>query len=169
MSEATYPSVEGLRCPNCGGTDLNIIGTKGATGKAVGIGLMFGAIGNMVMDASSKKDIELKPVRYQCAGCKNKFEEMPLVAPPEELLEQPCTVTLHRLSSPLGMAVTQQVFLNGVKMGNVKNGKDITFQTYTRHNTVFVTDQYGVAFKGSFKFIAESGGTQEITFKRKFL
>jgi len=168
MAEREYPSIEGLTCPKCGKNDLKVLGTKGSLGKA-GAMIAFGAIANMALDSKSKKDFEIKPVKYQCLGCKNKFEAMPLPAPEEDVLEEPCKVTFHRLKSVLGMAVSQQVYLNGIKMGNVGNGQELSFQTFTRNNTVFVTDQAGVAFPGTYRFTAESGGTEDIQFKRKFL
>lgn len=167
-TQRNFPSVTELVCPKCQKNDLKILGTKGAKGKAVGVGMAFGAIGNLVADSMSKDDYSLQPVKYQCNACKNKFESLPLVAKPEELLEEPCTIHFTRLSSFVGMAVAQNVYLNGVKVGPVKNGKSIDFQTFVRNNTVFVTDQYGVAFKGCYKFEAQSGGTEEIKFKKKF-
>ena len=168
MADNNYPSVDGLKCPQCGKNEFKILGTKGSLAKA-GVSVAFGAIANMALDSQSKNDFELKPVRYQCLSCKNKFEADPLVAPEEDLLEQPCKIIFHRLKSPVGMVVTQQVYLNGVKIGNVKNGEDLTFQTFTKHNTVFVTDQAGIAFPGSYSFEAEPGGSVDIEFKRKFL
>ena len=91
------------------------------------------------------------------------------MAADDELLSEPCVVEITRLSSFVGMAVSQQVYLNGVKVGNLKNGATLTFNTYTKENTVFVTDQYGVAFKGDYKFTAVPGGKEEIKFNRKFL
>ncbi len=67
------------------------------------------------------------------------------------------------------MAVAQHVWLNGVKVGTVGNGKSISFPVHTKYNTLFVTDQYGVAFKGNYKFEAVSGGTVDVRFKKKFL
>ena len=168
MADTQYPSVEGLKCPNCGKTEFKILGTKGSAAK-VGMTVAFGAIANVALDSKSKSDFEYKPVRYQCLGCKTKFEADPAEAPGEDILEEPCRIVFHRQKSPVGMAVTQQVFLNGIKVGNVGNGQDLEFQTFTRHNTVFVTDQAGIAFPGSHRFTAESGGTEEIQFKRKFL
>lgn len=162
------PSLHGLRCPHCGATEYKVIGVKGGKGKAVGIGMAFGAIGNLIASAASKGDLTAEPVQYKCASCGKKFDTYPLTAGPEELLEAPCTVNFHRLSSFVGMAVTQQVWLNGVKVASVGNGKMVTFQTFTRHNTIFVTDQYGVAFKGHFTFEAQPGGTVDVRFKRKF-
>ena len=168
MENNQYPSVRDLQCPSCKGTSFKIIGTKGSMGKAVGAA-MFGAIGNMAMSAGSKNDFEIRPIRYQCLSCRSKFEATPLTAAEDELLEEPCTVVLRRLSSVVGMAVLQQVFLNGVKVGNVKNNGELTFRTYTKHNTICVTDQSGVAFPGAYTFVAESGGTQTVQFKRKFV
>ena len=168
MADTKYPSVDGLKCPQCGKTEFKILGTKGSLAKA-GVAVAFGAIANMALDSQSKGDFEIKPVRYQCLGCKHKFEADPLAAPEEEVLAEPCKVVFHRQESAVGMAVTQQVYLNGVKIGNVKNGEDLAFQTFTKHNTVFVTDQAGIAFPGSYSFEAAPGGTVDIQFKRKFL
>ena len=168
MADNQYPSVNGLKCPQCGKTEFRIMGTKGSMAKA-GVAVAFGAIANMALDSQSKKDFEIKPVKYQCLGCKTKFEAEPLVAPEEDVLAEPCKIVFHRLKSAVGMAVTQQVYLNGVKIGNVKNGEDMEFQTFTKHNTVFVTDQAGIAFPGAYSFEAQPGGTVDINFKRKFV
>ena len=168
-AQPNVPSIHGLTCPKCQNGDLKIVGTKGSKGAAIGMGLALGAVGNLIANASNKDDFSLRPIQYKCKSCGNKFESLPFVAKPEEILEKPCTVTFHRLSRFAGMAVSQDVWLNGVKVGTVKNGKSITFETVTKHNTVFVTDQYGVAFKGDRKFEAQSGGTEEIRFKGRFL
>ena len=162
------PSTHALVCPKCQKSNLKILGTKGSKGAAIGIGVAFGAIGNLVANSGSKDDFSLKPIQYKCTACGNKFESFPLAAAPEEILETPCTVSFKRLSSFVGIAVAQNVWLNGVKVASVGNGKTVTFETSVKHNTVFVTDQYGVAFKGDYKFEAESGGSEEIRFKRKF-
>lgn len=167
--QTNVPSIHAMVCPKCQKGDLKILGTKGSKGAAIGMGLALGAVGNLIANASNKGDFSLRPIQYKCNSCGNKFESLPFVAKPEEILEKPCTVTFRRLSRFVGMAVSQDVWLNGVKVGSVKNGQSITFDTVTRHNTVFVTDQYGVAFKGDRKFEAQSGGTEEIRFKGKFL
>lgn len=168
QNQNSFPSVHELACPDCHSKELKILGTKGSKGTSVGIGMAFGAIGNLVANSVSKNDYTVQPVNYKCESCGKKFEAMPLAAKPEELLEKPCTVNFTRLSSFVGMAVSQNVWLNGVKVASVKNGKTVSFQTGVKHNTVFVTDQYGVAFKGCYKFEAQSGGTEEIRFKKKF-
>ena len=164
-----FPSLHALSCPKCGKNDFKVLGTKGAKGAAVGIGMAFGAIGNLVASATSKDNYELKPVQYKCKACGKKFDSYPSEAAPEEILDKPCTINFNRLSCFTGMAVAQNVWLNGIKVGSVNNGKSITFQTFTKHNTVFVTDQYGVVIKEDHKFEAQSGDTVELNFKRKFV
>lgn len=168
MENIQYPSLKNMQCPHCNGTEFKILGTKGATGKAVGA-VMFGAIGSLVQSSDTKNDFELRPIRYKCQSCNKKFESVPFVAAEDDLLDEPCTVVLHRLSSFVGMAVLQQVFLNGVKVGTVKNNKELSFKTYTKHNVIFVTDHSGVAFPDAYTFTAESGGMKELKFNRKFV
>ena len=103
QSKGQYPSVAALVCPSCGQKNLRVIGTKGAMGKAVLGAGMFGAIGNMVADSRSKENFELLPVKYQCLSCKTKFDTLPLTATDDEVLDVPCTVVFHRLSSAVGM------------------------------------------------------------------
>jgi len=67
------------------------------------------------------------------------------------------------------MAVSQFVYLNGLKIGSVKNKGTIEFQTFLKNNTVFVTDHAGMAFKSACKFNAQPGGRVELRFKRKFI
>lgn len=164
-----YPSVAYLVCPSCNGNDLHTIGQKGGNGKAIGMAFAFGAIGSMVAGASAADDTTTYPIQYKCKSCKNKFESGPLIATPGEILAAPCTINFTRKGSFVGMAVPQIVYLNGMKMGPVKNGKTITFQTMVRHNNIFVSDQFGVAFKTSYRFDAPDGGVVDVKFKRKFV
>ena len=167
-SAISVPSIYNLKCPHCGTSDLQILGKKGAMGKAIAVGAAFGAIGNLVANSMSKEDYTFEPVNFKCKICKKKFQSLPLNAQPDEILQKPCKIVFTRLSSFIGMAVSQNVWMNGVKIGTVKNGKTIEFVTYTKHNTLFVTDQYGVAFKTDYKFEAQQGGCVEVKFKRKF-
>lgn len=168
MNQTNFPSIHELVCPKCQSNNLKILGTKGAKGAAVGVGMAFGAIGNLVANSVTKDDYTLQPVKYKCNSCGNKFDSLPFHAKPEEILDKPCTIHFTRLSCFSGMAVSQNVWLNGVKVASVGNGKSVDFQTFVKHNTIFVADQYGVAFKGDYKFEAQSGGTEEIRFKKKF-
>ena len=169
MENKSYPSIYNLQCPNCGKTELKIIGTKGSKSSSTWMFLLLGALGNLIVSSSSKSDFGLKPIQYKCLGCKKKFETLPYVAGPDELLEQPCTVTLKRLANFVGCAVSHQVFLNGEKVGNVANNSEVTFTTSVKHNTVFVADQYGVAIGESHSFTANAGETVNLKFNRKFV
>jgi hypothetical protein len=95
---------------------------------------------------------------------------MPLEAGPDEYLSAPCTINFERVSSFVGMAVAQFVYLNGIKLGSVKNGQAISFQTAVRYNTVYVTDHAGVAFKdGVTRFEAQANGAINLRFNRRFV
>lgn len=165
--EITNPTFVGIACPKCGSTNFEIKGT-GSAAASVGKQLLFGGIGNMVSSSKTKDDFELKPVKCKCKDCKENFESLPNEASEDEILEKPCKITFKRLSSFVGGALRQQVFLNGLKVGTVKNGSEITFETNTKTNVLFVTDVHGVAFKDRYDFIAENGGEEHVKFKKKF-
>ena len=157
----------GIKCPNCGVKTIELLVLTQQL--PVSVNNYFGAVGNIVSSSRSKDNFEIKPVKYQCLDCKNKYEALPNEASSDDILKKPCTITFERLSSFIGGAVRQQVFLNGIKMGTIKNGSKLTFETNTRTNTIFVTDHHGVAFKGHYTFTAEEGGEKYIKFKKKFI
>lgn len=161
------PSLHNLKCPHCGANDFKILGAKGSKGKSAASGA-FGAVGALVMNAISKDGKSLESVNYKCVSCRKKFTSLPLVATPDEILSAPCKISFKRMSGFMGMAVSQTVWLNGIKIASVGNGKTIEFQTMIKYNTLFVTDQSGVAFKGDYKFEAQPNGSMEVKFKRKF-
>ena len=163
-----YPSTRNITCPKCHNKDFRILGVKGAMSSSIFTQLFFGWIGNLVKSANSKSDTTLKPTQCKCNICGKKFEVYPVNAESDEILEKPCRITFTRLSCFAGSAVTQHIYLNGIKVASIGNGKTVTFETTVRHNTIFVTDHYGIAFKWDCKFEAESGGNKEISFKRKW-
>ena len=163
-----YPSISYIPCPECGKSDFTIIGAKGSKGKSFGVAFAFGAVGNLVANAMTKGDTTMVPISFKCKSCKHKFDSYPLVAPPEDILSAPCTITFTRKSAFAGIAVSQTVWLNGVKVASVSNGQTVELQTMSKRNIIFVSDQYGVAFKGSYKFEAQSGGHESVEFKQKF-
>jgi len=167
--ESEIRSMNQIACPNCHNRELKILGLKGALAKELALGWLFGAIAHLAVNSKSKNDRSLRPIRCKCKICRHKFEVLPSIAQPEEILSKPCVIRFTRLSSFNGMAVSCCVWLNGVKVANIDNGKTITFETFVRHNIIFVTNQYGVAFQGDYRFDAENNGTREIRFKRKFL
>lgn len=172
MGQTNYTINEQIRsmhevtCPNCHSREFKILGLKGAMAKELGLGWLFGPIAHLVVNSESKQDYSLKPIGCKCKICRNKFEIHPPIAKPDEILDNPCVISFTRQSSFVGMAVSYGVWLNGVKVGTIDNGKTITFETSVRHNVVFVTDMYGVAFKDDYRFDAESGGAMEFQFKR---
>jgi len=168
VSSAPLPSLYKLCCPSCGSSMLQALGEKGSVAKSMGTYLAFGAIGNMVASSRASKNAETPPIQYKCTACKNKFVSAPLQAQADELLAAPCTINFQRLSSFVGAAIAEIVYLNGEKIGPVKSGKSLTFQTGVRYNTIFVTDPHGVAFQDMYRFEAQPGGTVEVRFNRKF-
>jgi DNA-directed RNA polymerase subunit M/transcription elongation factor TFIIS len=163
------PSLYHLKCPNCGAEEFVILGKKGGFGAALGLSVVLGPAGNLLADQMSKKDYKLESIRFKCKSCKKKFESYPLTAEPDEILSEPCKVIFNRLSNIVGGAVSQSVWLNGVKVGTVGSGKTLEFDTITKHNTLFVTDQSGTAFKSNYQFVAQPGGSKKVNFDRQFI
>ncbi|GHT10234.1 hypothetical protein FACS189426_10110 [Bacteroidia bacterium] len=168
-AEVLNVSIWDLKCPDCGKNDLIIIGLKGAIGRSIVNVLFFGAIGNIIAGNNAAKNTQTKPVQYQCKSCKHKFYSEPLPASPEEILTEPCIINFKRLGNFVGAALPQFIYLNGTKIGAIKNGNAISFQTNVKHNTLFVMDIHGVAFKDVYKFEAQPSASVYVRFDRKFL
>lgn len=163
-----YASLRGLRCPSCNSGHLAITGLPGALGASLAKGLAFGTVGNLVAGKQAAANTQTEALQYKCKACGHKFVSQPLIAPEEERLSTPCTLTFTRAGSFVGAAVPQIVYLNGIKQGPVKNGRSLQLVTHCKHNVVFVTDQFGVVFKSLYQFEAQPGGHQEVRFKRGF-
>lgn len=159
-------STKNLRCPGCGAEELTIVGVKGVAGKTLAATL---AVGGIIGGAIAAKDTESKPVEYICDRCRNKFVAPAHEASPDELLSAPCAIHFERVGGFVGAAVPQTVYLNGIRIAVAKNGKTIAFPTNVRYNTLFVTDQYGTAFKCAYRFEAQPGGSVLVRFNRKFV
>lgn len=161
-----------MKCPKCGSEELLIRGVPHGVAKEAAGFLLAGSLANVVASKKAEKNGQTEPVApiaFRCKSCKNKFESLPLIAPEEDVLSEPCTITFTRLKSMAGCAVVQVVYLNGVICGPVKNGQSITIETSNRYNTIYVTDQYGAAFPDDYHFEATPGGHVEVNFKRKFV
>ena len=169
MSELQIPSLYNLKCPSCESTELTILGQKGSTGKAVALQVAFGAIGTLIANSGVKAQEETKPLQYKCKQCRKKFVTYPLPATEDELLSAPCKIVFQRVKSMVGMAVLQIVYLNGMRVGPIKSGASFEFETNIKHNTIFVTDLHGMAFRDKYKFEAVAGGSISVQFKRKFI
>jgi uncharacterized membrane protein YhaH (DUF805 family)/DNA-directed RNA polymerase subunit RPC12/RpoP len=158
-------TLSALRCPQCDSKDYIPLGKKGAIGKALSTQLFIGAIGNIIAAKSDAKSVSSTPLQYRCKNCKSKFTAEPSESTTEEHLSRPCRIILQRRSNMAGAALPYVVYLNGIKVGVVNNGKAISFNTWVKENVVFVTAQ-GVAFPAC-KFIAEQGSSTVILFNRK--
>jgi uncharacterized membrane protein YhaH (DUF805 family) len=154
-----------LKCPQCDSGDYIPLGKKGAIGKAIATQLFVGGIGNIISARSHAQNISHEPLRYRCKQCKTYYLAEPSVAPPEEHLPEPCLITLQRTGNLVGAALPQVVYLNGVQIAPVKNGKTISFHTWVKENVLFLTVQ-AVAFP-DVRFTAEPGGSTVIFFNRK--
>jgi len=162
-------SISDMKCPQCGGNDFNILGVKGGVLRSVGTAAAFGAIGNIVAGKMAAGNIETEPIQYKCKKCKYKFIGEPIEAPEEEKLSAPCNIYFKREINFVGAGVPQIVYLNGIKIGPVKNGNMIMFPTHIKQNIIFVTDQYGVAFAGHYTFEAQPDTKIVVRFNRKFI
>ena len=173
------PSLLYLRCPKCNTANIRMAGRKEAIEKydrllhynAIG-GVAGGFIGSAVTGKSivMPKQIDaVEPLEYLCEDCQEKFIGWPFEAQPEEFLQIPATIRFLRSKNAYGMAIRFSVYLNGCKIGEVKNGCEIVFQTPLRFNTVAVTDLRSIAFtQGTIRFEAISGGVHALRFNLKF-
>lgn len=161
-------TLKGLKCPYCGSENISVKGAKGAMGKAAAA-MAFGAVGALVASSAASGEVEVCNMQYKCQSCGKSFESEPLTAPAEDVLCEPCSVTFIRESSMVGAAVAQVVYINGVRMGTVKNGQSIVFDVSNRYNTLFVTDATGVAFPDVMRFEAAPGTGVTFRFNRKFI
>lgn len=162
-----YPTMCKLACPTCGSSKFKVLGIEGSIGRSL---LTSGVIGNFVMDQKSKTDYEDKLFDLQCLDCRSKFKgRYSLTSDKKDLLEKPCKIFFTRISAFIGSAASIQVFLNGVKVGNVNNGQTIAFETNIKRNVLFITDQFGNSGYGMYWFDAENGCERTVYFKRGFI
>lgn len=145
-------------CPKCGSEDVVAVGAEGAMGRA--LQQSFGLLGDLIPVADSGR------LEYRCKACHWEFVAESLES--AEFPELTCRVIFHRDSGFAGAAVPQIVYLNGERVGEVKNGKSLEFVTRARSNVISVTDSGGTPFKDSYRFDAVDGGVVEVHFNRKF-
>ena len=169
MSELQIPTLHNLSCPYCNSADLKFLGIKGAAGKSVAIVAAFGALGSLVSSTTVSENEPTKPLFYKCNHCRKKFESYPISTPDEDVLGAPCKITFHRIKSIGGMGVPYIVYLNGMRVGPIKNGTAFQFNTHTKYNTLYVMNHHGLPFPGEYTFQATSGGEVTVQFKNKFV
>lgn len=170
------PTLYGLRCPHCGGEELDCRGEEASVGRTAataGAWVLGGALGAVIANSIQNKKTEdqsyVQPLMFKCAACKKTFTALPLNADPAERLAVPCIIEVTRPSGVVGCAVAQNVYLNGVRAAVLKNGESVTFNSYLVHNHLFFTDANGTAFKEKRTFIAQPGGVYSFNFNRKFI
>lgn len=76
----------------------------------------------------------------------------------QQALGVPARITVSRERSAIGSAVAYKVYCNGAFMGDVKNGKQRSFDTTVAHNTVTFFDTYGNPFKDEVVSDVQAGG-----------
>lgn len=156
-----------LKCPACASVEYKALGTKGFAGRFV-VNLFFGFLAGAIYSKSEQNNVEEREIIYKCSKCGHKWESFPVKAGAGSLLETPCEIHFTRQGNFVGMAMAQFVYLNGRKIGAVKNGESITFTTERKQNMIFVTDHTGGAFD-SRRFDAFPGGSIKFRFSRKFV
>jgi len=130
--------------------------------------VLFGIIGNGIASSNLKNRKDDSPFVFKCESCDKKFEIGPCQAPEDERLATPCTITVTRPGNFVGAAVGQHTFLNGIRMGILKNGSSLTFKTDVKNNLLYFTDLSGTVYKSVRRFIAEPGGNLSFRFNMKF-
>lgn len=113
-----------------------------------GIGLIVVGIFQMVGQNSKKQQKQ-----SEIAELTNKISE-------GEKLETPCTVTVTRDSSVVGMANKYEISLNGAPIGMLKNNCTLTAGTLYKNNLITSP------LLSNFEFEAASGATIKIKFIR---
>ncbi len=152
----------GLTCPKCGAADVGVIGTEGSSART--LDQLFGPFSQVFVPAAG----DTGRLQYRCHACHEKFLGGQPAPETADRLERACTIAFHRDSGFVGAMMPNVVYLNGERVGEVKNGKSIEFETRARSNVITVTDQNGVAFKDTYAFDAVDGGAVEVHFNRKF-
>jgi hypothetical protein len=181
------------KCPKCGSAKwrpLRLLGYTGRTwmmfflgliilllGLIIGFGVLIWfliallgpIIGIGIASLFLRRKKNNDPFILKCEDCGEKWEAPPLEADEEEWLESPCKITISRPTGFVGALIGQYVFLNGIRIDILKNGKALSFQTNVKHNILYCTDHLGAVFQDYRCFEAEPGGSESFSFNRKFL
>lgn len=158
------------RCPQCGSDDLRPRGISGAMGNAGSS--TFGIAGKFVgqmFDSAGYNPAIHEEVEYRCNACKKNFFIKKKPDHAQKDFDEPCTITFYREKKFVGAVTPHIVFLNGDRIGDVKNGQAIQFKTYKSKNVIVVTSSSGDAFPDFLPFIATEGGSMDVRFALKFV
>jgi hypothetical protein len=165
---AGHESFATQKCPQCDSADWMPLGTPGYITRSLWA-VFFGFIGALAANSSGKNRAETPAFICKCRSCRNKWEARPKEVPLEARLETPCRISMTRPGSFVGAAVAQFIYLNGKRVGILKNGGTIEFETAEPYNILFATDGSGTAFQNTRYFEAPSGGELNFNFNRKFV
>jgi hypothetical protein len=156
------------KCPQCGSAEWRPIGLPGFFWRGL-LMLPFSLLGLLIGASAMKRRKDNDPFILKCEGCGKKWKSAPSNATQEECLEFPCDITVSRPKSFVGAAMSYFMFLNGIRMGVLKNGGCLNFQTNVRHNIFYAADVSGAVFVDYRRFEAEPNGRITFNFNRKFL
>jgi len=145
-------------------------------GLLVSIGLIIGGLsGRMVLrGTNSSTALVVAGVAFLAMDifkiathgkAKQALADSATAAHSGEQLSQPAHITVTRVGSMLGAAVAYRVYLNGTHVGNVKNGKQLSFYTSARINAVAFFDHAGTPFGEKVMLDIADGGQAEIFVK----
>lgn len=145
-------------------------------GLLVSVGLIIGGLsGDMVLRGTNSSTalvvagfafLALDIYKLATHG-RTKQEMMDSASAAErgEQLSEPAHITVTRERSVLGAAIAYRVYLNGTHVGDVKNGKQLSFDTTARINAVVFFDHAGTQFKDKVALDIAGGGRAEIFVK----
>jgi hypothetical protein len=156
------------KCPHCGSDEWKATGLPGSGGR-LALMAFLGIIGNAIASSNLKNKKDDDPFVCKCGSCGKKWKLIPGKAPTEECLESPCSIAVTRPGNFVGAAVGQYAYLNGIRIGILKNGKTLSFKTNVKHNLLYFTDLSGTVYRDFKRFDAEAGGNKNFNFNRKFL
>jgi hypothetical protein len=156
-----------LKCPGCATADFKALGTEGFTVRKLAAAL-FGFPAGIAFIKAEQKNTRDRAIVYKCSKCGKKWKAFPARADGGACSESSCTIHFIRERGIAGGLTDQFVYLNGSKIGPVKNGEHISFTTAKKRGFVFVTDYTGRAFDTCY-FNVPAGGQIELKFKRRFL
>ena len=166
-----YASLTQLKCPKCGHLKYVPLGKKRSGLNQIASGAAMGAAPVTAAGILNQQAANLSgtmPLQYRCTRCRCKYEFTPLAADADEIIEKGCTINFERVKKFRGSAGVYTVYLNGVPIKNLSNGESFTFQTNTRHNTIFVGFGDGFIYRDYFVFEANPDGVFNIKYDGKF-
>jgi hypothetical protein len=156
-----------LLCPSCAAVDIKALGTEGFAGRKLAA-VLLGFLADIAFAKAEQKNTKDRAIIYECSLCGKRWKAFPAQAAESGCRETSREIHVTRTGGIAGGAIARFVYLNGKKIGPVKNGGRITFTTERKHNLVFVTDHLGHAFDTR-HFDVPAGKQIELRFKRKFV